>query len=266
MKADQIAFLLCGLALELVAQPEQFRLTDPATGAGYGPFEYRDGAVVQIGSKRFVLTKPSAPSALPAARKDEARPLQKKMESIVFPSIVFREASIQEVVEFLRNASREYDKTGGTGKGAGVNLVLNLGAADAAAVPKITYSVRQVSLSDALKLTVQVAGLKYRVQRDAVMIVPADYAGEMFPRAYSLTPTACAVFDRQSEHGKDNEKLKKYLTGVYGIALPPGSSVSYEPELKRLVARSDAEGLEALEGVLQNFGEAPSKLPPAGGK
>ncbi|MDA0990676.1 MAG: hypothetical protein O3A51_08000, partial [Verrucomicrobia bacterium] len=50
----------------------------------------------------------------------------KKMGEIIIPEIDFRQANIHDVVEFLQEASLQFDETGDTSKG--INIILNLGA------------------------------------------------------------------------------------------------------------------------------------------
>ncbi len=91
------------------------------------------------------------------------------MRSIQIPEIDFRQANINDAVNFLRECSVEYDTTETGQAGKGVNMVLNLGAeaqvvqqaaqdpfAEAAAAgpegPLVTFSARDISLREALEI------------------------------------------------------------------------------------------------------------------
>lgn len=155
--------------------------------------------------------------------------LNEKMQNIVIKSIEFRQANINDVVNFLVEASRENDP-----EGEGVNIILNLGesaAAPAAAAPAaddfggwgddfggddfgmdmgassgsvggvspITLNLRRISMLDAIKYITEVAGLKYRVEDTAVIITRQDApVGKIITRMYPVQPSFIdVVIERQ---------------------------------------------------------------------
>ncbi len=95
------------------------------------------------------------------------------MKRIIIPELNFKNADLQDVVKFLRDASTEYD-----GKKRGVNFVLDL---KDATPPAITFTARHISLLDALNLCTQVAGLKHRIEGNVVMIVPGKNGSDEAP-------------------------------------------------------------------------------------
>ncbi len=143
-----------------------------------------------------------------------AQKLQAKMESIIIPIIDFRQANINDVINYLRDESVKQDKDG-----IGVNIILNpnvMGAsapaaapaqpaadpfagggfddfgggfddfaapapaqdfaapAASAGVPTITLTLRRISLLDAIKYITEVARLRYRLEENVVMITPEN--------------------------------------------------------------------------------------------
>lgn len=151
--------------------------------------------------------------------KTERERIITKMESITIPEIEFRQANIHAVIEFLREASEDYDETAEGDDRKGVNIILNLRKAggsagpaapvgpvdpfagvggagapedDAAAsgVPPVTFSARRVSLFEALRIVCEVANLKYRIKGSAVMVVPSDApVDEIVHRMYNVLPS-----------------------------------------------------------------------------
>lgn len=102
-----------------------------------------------------------------------------KLKSITIPALDFRQANIDDVLNFLNEAGKEFDpsavKTGvrfvyaakskGEGSpGAGQEPVL------------VTFNAQQVVLYDALKIICDLAGLKFRLKGDIVVISPKDGA------------------------------------------------------------------------------------------
>ncbi len=155
--------------------------------------------------------------------------LNQKMQSIIIKSIEFRQANINDVVNFLVEASRENDP-----EGEGVNIILNLGESAAAPAPAaapqddfggwgddfggddfgmdmgaasagpsgvspITLNLRRISMLDAIKFITEVAGLKYRVEDTAVIITRKDApVGNIITRMYPVQPSFIdVVIERQ---------------------------------------------------------------------
>ncbi len=167
--------------------------------------------------------------------KTSAQKLQEKMEKIVIPSIEFRQANINDVVNFLVEASISGDKV----DGSGVNIILNLstpggdsapapapaepaaanfgggefggfddlGAAPAAPVnsssagiPTITLNLRRISLLDAVKYITEVARLKFRLEENAVIITPEGVvSGRVITRLYPVQPSIIDVVVDRNE-------------------------------------------------------------------
>ncbi len=147
--------------------------------------------------------------------KAQKVPLLEKMEKIIIPEIEFRQANIHDVVEFLNKASVDGDKDTADQTKRGVNIILNLNPAGAAAAPKpaapqedlfgapaaegagggapgieISFTARYVSLMTALKIITSTANLKFRIDGDIVMIVPSDFdPAEIEVRMYPVEPT-----------------------------------------------------------------------------
>ena len=148
------------------------------------------------------------------------------MQTMVIPTIEFRQANIVDVINYLRDASEAQDP-----EKAGVNIILNVegsgpaaaetpapaptddpwGAADAGAtaapagggmsgIPAITLNLRRVSLLDAIKYVTEIAGLKYRIEDRAVIITPANQAsGTIVTRMYPVQPSILDVITTREE-------------------------------------------------------------------
>jgi hypothetical protein len=98
-------------------------------------------------------------------KPDPSAELKKQLEAIVLPEVEFREASVTDVVEFLRQASKKYtkDKTE-------INFVLALPEGKA---PTVTLSLRKIPMTEVLRYITVLTGLQYQVDPHAVVISPA---------------------------------------------------------------------------------------------
>lgn len=118
---------------------------------------------------RFLVTVVCAlfcASTLSATSPAEPK-LQQKLDEIILPTVQFRNATIEEAVEYLRVKSREFDKKTVSPVFGGVSFVLNK---DKAGKTSINLDLKDIPLGVALRYCVEAAGLKYRVDARAVMI------------------------------------------------------------------------------------------------
>ena len=95
--------------------------------------------------------------------QDPVAALKRKLAAITFPSIQFREANPQDVIEFIRQevGKRSPDKDG-------INFVWQIPSG--VAVPPITLNLKNIPLPDVLTYVTQLTGLRYRVDAYAVII------------------------------------------------------------------------------------------------
>lgn len=93
-----------------------------------------------------------------------------RLKNTVIPELDFRGANIHDVIAFFQDVSRK------EGRGKVVNIVLNLREEqDAFApprVPLITFNARQITLMEALRITTEVANLRYTIRGGIVLIEP----------------------------------------------------------------------------------------------
>jgi general secretion pathway protein D len=166
--------------------------------------------------------------------KTSAQKLQEKMEQIIIPSIEFRQANINDVINFLVEASIQGDKDDQTG----VNIILNLSGpggdvggqpasapepafggldegagfndlgdtpavgmnASGSSLPTITLNLRRISLLDAIKYITEVARLKFRLEENAVIITPEGVvSGRVITRMYPVQPSIIDVVVDKNE-------------------------------------------------------------------
>ncbi len=106
--------------------------------------------------------KPAVMASQVTGGANEGKQGVERLREIYIPTIEFREARIEDAIEFLRNVLLKNDP-----KKVGVNIVLNL---QGAKPPAITFSARNISLFHAFKIITSVAGLKYEVEDNIVII------------------------------------------------------------------------------------------------
>ncbi|MBN1269256.1 MAG: hypothetical protein JXB04_06700 [Kiritimatiellae bacterium] len=245
----------------------------------------------------------------------QAQKVQEKMARIMIPAIEFRQVNINDVVNFLVDASVKGDP-----EGVGVNIILNLrlpGTAEASApapqptapapggfdpffeeefgefmdqpagpaggtaaggpaIPTITLNLRRISLYDALKIITEVAGLRYRIEGNTVIITPAGYVtGTVVTRMYPVQPSIFDVIIEREEsdeergegefiemgtrttvkHGDVEEFFKKL-----GVPFPVGTSITYNRAMSKLIVANTPENLDIFERILQQLNVVPQQV------
>jgi hypothetical protein len=110
--------------------------------------------------------------------KDEGSPknamaaeglIAKKLKGLIFPSVQFSGATLEEALEFLRVKSRQLDTSEPNEARRGVNFILQDGSASTAV---ISLDVKNVPLSEVVKYTADLAGMSYRVEETGVIFLP----------------------------------------------------------------------------------------------
>ena len=215
-------------------------------------------------------------------------------------------ANINDVVNFLVEESIRQDA-----EGAGVNIILNMsipgqegssvsasaapsggsidpfadvpsGEADLGAAPggstgvkTITLNLRRISLLDAIKYITEVAGLKFRLEDNAVIITPAGVvSGHVITRMYPVQPS---ILDVVIQKGEAKEKTGEFIemggsqTTIKrgdvkdffeksGVPFPVGTSITYNPTISQLIVANTPENLDTFERILAQLNVIPSQI------
>ena len=232
---------------------------------------------------------------------DEVR-MREKMKAITLESIEYRQANIVDVINELGDLSREYDQSDVPPEERGINFMLNIGGEAAASndsspaaeedwwasdsgssgssdgsyagIPPISVKARFISLLDALDMIMEMAGLKYRIKGNIVMIMRKNAAvDELQHRMYSVLPSITEVQlslgETRADTG-DNWSINpgerqattdwKAFFGDLGVTWPDGSSVKYVPAIGKLVVRNTPDNLATLEQVLGALNVTPFQV------
>ncbi|HWL54229.1 MAG TPA: Amuc_1098 family type IV pilus outer membrane protein [Chthoniobacteraceae bacterium] len=150
-----------------------------------------------------------------------------KLNRIIIPRVEFRDATVREAIDFLKQKSRELDTSEPDPNRRGVNIVLQLDTAGAPAAPapvvpadggipglepilpdgggagdltggfggtnpndaRITLSLNNVPLMEVLRYITQLAGLKVKIDPYAVAIVPlSTITDQLLTKEYRVPP------------------------------------------------------------------------------
>ena len=198
-------------------------------------------------------------TAITAARAK----LQKKLRELKVPHVEFVNAGLDEVVGYLRIASRNVDP-----EGRGVDFIVNL--EPEARNRQISLTLNQVPLEDLVRYVTEMAGITYRLEANAVVLgslterstslvtktykvppdfiqtaavdTPANAPADPFAKAAPAGATATPQLQRMG--------AKEFLTGR-GVPFPEGASASFAASSSTLVVRTTVEGLNLVDTLVE---------------
>jgi general secretion pathway protein D len=275
--------------------------------------------------------------------------ITQKLNTIVIPKIEFRDASIREAVDFIRQQAVLNDPA--TEGKKGVDIVLRLvplgqvapppmpvapaaipgaAASPAGGVPeaapavqttplpaapvvapaavaasaispanaRITLSLTQIPLGEALRYIASQAGLKVKVEPYAVSIIPiSEQSNDLITKEYRVPPgfisttvnvgpsalnapvargaqpaatappagaatgAGIGVGTVESTGGRQlisRETAKDFLESQ-GVPFPPGASANFLPQSSRLIVRNTADNLELVDALVEQAAAAAPK-------
>lgn len=259
--------------------------------------KYSNGGAVQVISSTSPIKSTAA--------------VQAKLERIIIPKIEFHDATVREAVDFLKQKSRELDTQEPDPARRGVNIVLKLestpglGAAAApAAAPaapadqvpgiqpaapaaasaapagssivpseaKITLSLTNIPLSEALRYITNLAGLKVKIDPYAVTIVPlSEPTDTLITKEYKVPPgfistvtsggattslsapsaKAGASTAAASQPSVITRETAQIYLAAQGVVFGPGASANYLPQSSRLIVRNTEAQLDLVDQIVE---------------
>jgi general secretion pathway protein D len=209
--------------------------------------------------------------------------ITEKLNRIIIPSIDLRDTSVSEAVAFLQQRSRDLDPMQDEGGSRGVNIVIKLPssalaapadeAADGTALPgeaaavesgtadtRITLSLTNVPLIEALRYLTELANLKYKIEPFAVSIVPvSENTTDLVTKEYKVPPGFIPAGGAQEQGGfaapgtditaqrvQGRTNAKAYLESQ-DVPFPEGAFAQYVPAGSKLIVRNTPDALDLID-------------------
>ena len=250
-----------------------------------------------------------------------------KLNAIIIPRVEFRDASIREAIDFLRQQAAANDPA--TEGHKGVDIVLRLmplgqaaapsirvepapspltaaspetGAPPATPIParpvvapavvaapaeaRITITLNQIPLGEALRYVASQAGLKVKLEPYAVSIIPiSEQSADLITKEYRVLPgfisstvnvgvsalnqparpatgaggTGKDTQETTGGHQLVNREGAKEFLESQGVPFPPGASANFLPQSSRLIVRNTADNLELVDALVEQANVAGPK-------
>jgi len=191
--------------------------------------------------------------------------ISRKLDTIIIPSIDFRDATVREAVDFLKGRAAQLDTSEPDPVRRGVNIVLKLDpdAEAAGAATRIdSLQLTNVPLREALSYVAEAAGLKLKVEPYAVAIVPMTESTEvLFTKEYKVPPS----FIQNTPGGGDagfgggfgapadtvgSSGAKQFLESQ-GVNFPTGASASFVPASSKLIVKNTQSNMDLIDSLVE---------------
>ena len=241
---------------------------------------------------------------------DRIAEIENKLKTIIIPSVEFVSTPLRDAIDFLRSRAQELDPTpdptrrgvdiilatGGSGGGmaapapaagggGGDPLGFDGGGAAAPAggggfggggieQTPITLQLSNVPLVEALRYTLALANLKYKVEPNAVVVVPLSTPDkELYTNTYVVPPNFLSAsgggggggggggpVDPFAPAGADPaatgpalRRNAKEVLESYGIVFGQGASATFNPATSQLIVRQTQDQMELVEAVIESI-------------
>jgi len=206
-----------------------------------------------------------------------------KLNRIIIPRIDLRDTTVREAVEFLKQRSRELDTSTDDPQGKrGVNIVLKLNpsrpdltvppaegptpaSVGGTADTRVTLSLTNVPLIEALRYLTELAGLKYKIEPYAVSIVPiTENTTDLVTKKYRVPPgfiPAGPVTGAElPAPGAPREEVLEPRIGTrtnaleylqsQGVTFPTGAFAQYVPASSELIVRNTPDAIDLIDSLV----------------
>lgn len=190
--------------------------------------------------------------------------IQEKLENIIIPQIEFRDTTIREAIEFIKQRAAALDVREPDPNRRGVNIVLLLdpAAQEAAALSRITLEMRDTPLGVVLDFVAEAAGLKTKIEPHAVAIVPLTASTDvLLTKEYNVPPSFVNRIPGEAAGGgfaapdpaaalTTRAGAKEFLEAS-GVTFPEGAFAQFVPSASRLIVRNTPANLSLIDQLVE---------------
>jgi len=169
-----------------------------------------------------------------------------KLKLIVIPAVDFRNARLEDVFNFMVDASRTNDNTQANSP-KGVNLVLNLTVEEKE--KKVNLSSKKIQLLQLLNVVTKITGTRYKVTGSVIMITGQDHLVDAakITKSYNIPLTISNDVRKKG--------AKKFLEEL-GVNFPEGTSATYLANTGKMLVVNSSDNIKIMEKILRGMGVA----------
>ena len=190
--------------------------------------------------------------------------INRKLDEIIVPKVDFNEATVREALDFLKLRAAALDANEPDPARKGVNIVVKLAPDAPEAAQRVSLNLADIPLRQAISYVAQAAGLKFKVEPYAVVVVPqSESIDVLITKEYKVppglftsaaaapsAPAGTAPGSAPSVAGRAG--AKEFLEGKGGVSFPPGASATYNKNTSRLIVRNTQANLDLVDILLES--------------
>jgi general secretion pathway protein D len=200
--------------------------------------------------------------------------INRKLDEIIIPRVDFRDATIREALDFLKQRAVALDSTEPDPSRRGVNIVLKVPADSPEAEARITLSLNEIPLRAAIDYVAKAANLKLKIEPYAVAVVPQSEPTDiLITKEYKVPPgfiTSLPAAEQPSLPGPGGQPLapgsqpaiqarsgaREFLE-AQGVTFPPGASANFIASTSKLIVKNTQANLDLIDTLVETQMTAP---------
>jgi general secretion pathway protein D len=200
--------------------------------------------------------------------------INRKLDEIIIPRVDFRDATIREALDFLKQRSVALDTTDQDPTRRGINVVLKVPADSPEADARITLSLNDIPLRAAIDYVAKAANLKLKIEPYAVAVVPQSEPTDiLITKEYKVPPgfiTSLPATGQPPPPGPGGQTIapgsqpaiqarsgaREFLE-AQGVTFPPGASANFIASTSRLIIKNTQANLDLIDTLVETQMTAP---------
>ena len=200
--------------------------------------------------------------------------INRKLDEIIIPRVDFRDATIREALDFLKQRSVALDTTDQDPTRRGINVVLKVPADSPEADARITLSLNDIPLRAAIDYVAKAANLKLKIEPYAVAVVPQSEPTDiLITKEYKVPPgfiTSLPATGQPPLPGPGSETIapgsqpaiqarsgaREFLE-AQGVTFPPGASANFIASTSKLIIKNTQANLDLIDTLVETQMTAP---------
>jgi general secretion pathway protein D len=200
--------------------------------------------------------------------------INRKLDEIIIPRIDFRDATIREALDFIKQRAATLDTTEQDPSRRGINIVLKVPADSPEADSRITLSLNDIPLRAAIDYIAKAANLKLKIEPYAVAVVPQSEPTDiLITKEYKVPPgfiTSLPAREPPVLPGPAGQTVapgsqpaiqarsgaREFLE-AQGVTFPPGASANFIASTSKLIVKNTQANLDLIDTLVETQLTAP---------
>lgn len=252
------------LGMELIDRKREEEATVIANEKKYNMINSADKAW-ELPPPKSNISSPNITKS-PLITNQDNNIISEKIKNIIIPKLEFFELPLNEAINQVKKKAFLLDASEVNPNKKGINIVLQLNSLNLTNEKKITLSLTDIPLKEALNYIAQQADLVLRMEPYAIVLIPqGDFQEQLIIKKYKIPSSIIDSFfflkkiskSKENLAFKDNKEefLPKEFLMSQGITFPDGSFTYYLPSTNTLIIKNNQSNLDLLDSILSSSAE-----------